>query len=132
MTRLKLLAETYRLRKKDAAFTNRLLRVLARRYQDIGLVERANDFRLQAFEHLKTLLETDLSDLLRLEYLYLAANYARQFGDSAASDRYLEKLNNRIEAISEPELSEHLEYLSELARQTRLIQPGGRFDPGRE
>ena len=130
--RLKLLEEIYQLRKKDAAFNNRLLRVLARQYQDIGLLERANDFRLQAFEQLIAFLETDLADLPRLEYLYLAANYARQFSDIAASDRYLEQLNSAIESISDAELSNHLEYLSALATQTQLIQPGGRLDPVRE
>ena len=129
VTRLELLEEIYRHRTKDAAFNNRLLRVLARQYQYIALLERANDFRLQAYEQMKAFLETDLPDLPRPEYLYLAANYARQFGDIADSDRYLKQLGNAIESISDTALSDHPEYLSALAGQTRLIQPGGRLDP---
>ena len=129
VTRLTLLEDIYRLRKKDAFFENRLLRVFARRYQDMGLLERANGYRLLAFEQLRTLLKTDLPELARLEYLYLAANYARQFGDTAASDRYLVELEAAIQGISDPELAEHLEYMSELAKQSRLIKSGGQLDP---
>ena len=129
VTRLNLLEEIYWHRTKDAAFNNWLLRVLARQYQDIGLLERSNDFRLQAYEQIKAFLETDLPDLPRLKFLYLAANYARQFGDIADSDRYLKQLGKAIEGISDTALSDHLEYLSALAGQTRLIQPGGRLDP---
>ena len=131
VTRLRLLDELYRLRDKDPAFDNRLLRMLARRHQDLGLLERANDYRLPAFEQFKAFLETDLPDLPRLEHLYFAANCTRQFGDIAASDRYLEEFNSAIEGISNTELADHLEYLSALAGQTRLIQPGGRLDPVR-
>ena len=34
-----------------------------------------------------------------------------------------------MEGIADAELAGHLSYLSELAKQTRLIQPGGRLDP---
>ena len=44
--RLELLEGIYRLRNKDPAFDNRLLRVLARHYQDMGLLKRANERRL--------------------------------------------------------------------------------------
>ena len=131
-TRLALLEDTYLLRKKDAHFNNRLLRILAQMYQLTGNVGRANGYRRKAYEQLKTLLEDDLSDLARLEYLYLAANYARQFGDAPASDRYLAQFENTINGISDPELSGHVEYLSELAEQTRLIRPGGMLGPVHE
>ena len=131
-TRLTLLEDIYRLRHKDAHFRNRLLRVLIQLYLVTGSLETANGYRHEAFEQLKTFLEDDLSVSARLEYLYLAANYARQFGDSPASDRYLAQLEDAINGITDPELSAQIKFLAELAKETRLIEPGGRLVPIRD
>ena len=128
-SRLKLLEDTYSLRTTDSQFENKLLRVLARWYQDNGQVDKANGYRRKAFEELKGFLKVELMEERRLEYLYLAANYSRQLGEVAASDRYLVELEKAIENITNPELSGLGEYLSELAKETKLIQPGGQLDP---
>lgn len=127
-TRLELLEGTYRLRAKDVHFENRLLRVLARWYQDLGEVEKANGYRRQAFDRLTVLLQGELSELRRLQYLYVAANYARQFGDPVASDRYLAQLSVAMEGVSDG-VAEQAQYLSQLAEETARIQPGGMLDP---
>ena len=127
-TRLELLEGTYRLRAKDVHFENRLLRALARWYQDLGEVEKANGYRRQAFDELTVLLQGELSELRRLQYLYVAANYARQFGDPVASDRYLAQLSVAMEGVSDG-VAEQAQYLSQLAKETVRIQPGGILDP---
>ena len=109
-TKLGLLEDIYALRNTDAEFGNKLLRVLARWYQNIGHLEKANLYRKKAFVDLKALLGTDLVEERKLEYLYLAANYSRQFGESAESDRYLEELRSAIASIEDPELSGFAEY----------------------
>lgn len=127
--RLKLLEGTYARRDKDPHFDNQLLRVLARWYQELGQLERANEYRRQAFEQIKEFLDTDLAPLDSFQYLYLAANYARQFGQTADSDQYLAQLEEAIEGNADPELESHVEWLSELARETKLIEAGGHLDP---
>ena len=128
-TRLTLLEGIYGLREKEPHFRNTLLRVLAQLYLRTGNLDRANGYRKTAFEQIKAFLDDDLPDLTRFEYLYLAANYARQFGDAAASDRYLAELEETINANSDPELSGYVGYLAELAKETPLIRSGGRLAP---
>ena len=124
-----LLEGTYKLRKMDTRFENELLRVLGRWYQNLGQIDRANEYRRKAFELLKQNLNSDLDEGTKLEYLYLAANYARQFGMVTDSDRYLADLERAIQQITDPKLVAFGEYLSELAGETKLIQVGGKLDP---
>ena len=136
--RLTLLEGVYGLRDKSAHFRNMLLRVLARRYQDLGHFHKANEYRSIAWQQMKNLLETDLEPRRRLEYLYISANYARQAGDTPASDQYLQALNEEIAKAREDlenqpeELEGQAEYLLEAAAETVLITPGGRLEPDRD
>lgn len=133
--RLTLLEGVYGLRDKDAHFRNKLLRVLARRYQDLGNLDRANAYRSIAWQQMKDLLRTDLEPLRRLEYLYLSANYARQAGDTSAIDRYLQTLKEESASVTKDlenkpeELEGQVEYLLQAASETVLITPGGRLEP---
>lgn len=126
---LRLLEGVYALRSGDEEERNRLLRVLARWHQSLGNVETANGYRRQAFDGIKLALAGKLEDQRALEYLYLAANYSRLFGDPQASDRYLAALAAAIAAIKDDQLKGFGEYLTELAKHTPTIQPGGVLDP---
>lgn len=126
---LRLIEGIYALRGGDDQFRNRLLRVLARWHQSLGNVDAANRHRRQAFDGIKLALEGKLADQRALEYLYLAANYSRLFGDAEASDRYLAKLSVAIAGIKDDELKGFGDYLTELAKETPSIKPGGVLDP---
>ena len=126
---LRLLEGIYALRGVNEEFRNRLLRVLARWHQSLGNVEAANRYRRQAFDGIKVALEGKLEEERSLEYLYLAANYARLFGDAEASDRYLSALSAAIAQIKDDKLKGFGNYLAVLAKQTTSIQPGGILDP---
>jgi hypothetical protein len=126
---LRLLEGIYALRGRDDEFRNRLLRVLARWHQSLGNIEAANRYRRQAFDGIKVALEGKLEEGRALEYRYLAANYARLFGDAEGSDRYLAALSAAIAGIKDDKLKDFGAYLAELAKQTRSIQPGGVLDP---
>lgn len=126
---LRLLEGIYSLRGGTEESRNHLLRVLARWQQSLGNVEAANVYRRQAFDGIKVALNGKLEEERTLEYLYLAANYARQFGDAAASDRYLAQLSAAITGIKNKKLTEFGRYLAALAKQTPSIQPGGVLDP---
>ena len=128
----------YGLRDKSPHFRNMLLRVLARRYQNLGHFDKANEYRSIAWQQIRNLLETDLEPRRRLEYLYISANYARQAGDAPASDRYLQVLNEEIVRLREDlenqpeELEGQAEYLLEATSQTVRITPGGRLEPDQD
>lgn len=126
---LRLLEGIYAIRGGNEEFGNRLLRVLARWHQSLGNVEEANRYRRQAFNGIKAALEGKLEEARALEYLYLAANYARLFGDVQASDRYLTSLAAAITGSKNDELKGFGHYLAELAKQTPSIKPGGVLDP---
>ena len=136
--RLRLLEGIYELREKNVHFRNLMLRVLARRYQELGYIERANEYRLIAWTGIKELLLTDLELPRKLEYLFIAANYARQAGDRAASDEYLRKLTNTIDQLSlaDNDRHENLEgqanFLLKVVADTALITPGGRLEPDQD
>jgi len=126
---LRLLEGIYALRGRNEEFRNHLLRVLARWHQSLGKVEAANRYRRQAFNGIKVALNGKLEEERALEYLYLAANYARLFDDATASDRYLAELSAAIAGIKNEKLNGFARYLAALAKQTPSIQPGGILDP---
>lgn len=126
---LRLLEGIYALRGGDEISRNQMLRVLARWHQSLGNVEGANFYRKQAFEGIKVALEGTLDQERTLEYLYLAANYARLFGDTQASDRYRDALLVAIAGIKDDKLKGFGDYLAVLAKQIPLIKPGGILDP---
>ncbi|QSX33321.1 hypothetical protein JYB87_16590 [Shewanella avicenniae] len=128
-TRLALLEHIYALRDTSASFKNRLLRVIARWHQNLGNLEQANQYRQQALAQIKTALAGQLDAYQRLEYLYLAANYSKQFGDDAAADAYLKQLHDAIANADDEQSKNFAAYLNELAPESKLITAGGVLDP---
>jgi len=129
---LRLLAGIYELRHKDDAFNNHLFRVLARWYQELGQSDRAAAYRRRALLGMQQSLKGQIPEGQRLEYLYLAANYTRFFGDTQASDRYIEELHAAVKHLKDGKLAGFAEYLSQLVKETPRIKPGKILDPGKD
>lgn len=127
--KLKLLEGIYSLRKKDEYFSNRLLRILARWYQNLGDLDASNAYRHRALQQIQESLRGNLPEENRLEYLYVAANYSRLFGNPGDSDRYAAELGAAIKNLSDKKLSGFAEYLSELVKDTPKIKAGGKLNP---
>ncbi len=113
----------------SAHYQNMLTRVYARWYQAFGETEKAAVYRKKAFKEIEAFLKTELTLEKKLEYLYLASNYSRYFGDATKSDNFLEQLKTVIEDAKDTEYSGYSEYLSELLADTMYIIPGEAFDP---
>jgi len=128
-TKLELLEKIYALRDTDDTFKNKFLRVLARWHQQLGNNDKANIYRDAAFRGIQSSLKGKLSEINRLEYLYLAANYSRQFGEVEQSDTYLAELTSYMEATQSEEAKGYSEYLREFISDTKLIKIGGKLDP---
>lgn len=128
-SKLNYLEKIYSLRVVDDAFNNRLLRILARWYQDLGNIDKANQYREGALEGIELGLKGDLGEGQRLEYLYLAANYNRQFGNEKASDAYLLELSSYIDTVQDENIEGYAEYLKDLSKETKFIKKGGLLDP---
>lgn len=127
-TKLALMEGIYALRDKDAAFRNTLLRALARWHQDLGDLEKANDYRRQALAQIRTLLEGELPTAERLEYLYVSCNY-EVFLEGADAAGCVARLHAALDANTDEALSGYVDYLRELVEDTPRIRPGGRLDP---
>ncbi|OAD23542.1 conserved hypothetical protein, secreted [Candidatus Thiomargarita nelsonii] len=128
-SKLVLIEGIYSLRNTDHSFKNKLLRVLSRWYQNLGQIEKANDYRRKAFVDIKVKLRTKLPEGQKLEYLYLAANYSRLFGEIDESDKYIKQLITATKNLEDKKLKGFSEYLTKLANETKYIQPGGRLHP---
>ena len=123
------LEKLYEYRDIDPKYRNKLIRVFARWYQGFGDLKKATEYRKIAFSEIEAFLKTDLEPFERLEYLYLAANYARLFGEIDKSDAYLVTLEKTIEAIIDPEVDGYKEYIADLMKETQFIEPGQRVEP---
>lgn len=128
-TKLFLLEKLYSMRKTEKAFKNRILRVMARWYQDLGELDKANEYRKVALDSIKSDLEGELGEYQKLEYLYLAANYTKQFGNDEESGKYITLLKDVIAGVKDEEVKGFAEYLSELVENTKYITQGGALDP---
>ena len=128
-SKLKRLEDIYRLRDADAILKNKLERVLARWYQDLNQIDKANAYRQLAFQGIEQNLTGKLLEPQRLEYLYVAANYSRQLGNAELSDQYLAKLAVELDAVENAELHGFRDYLKSLVLQTKYIKAGGVLDP---
>jgi hypothetical protein len=127
--KLELLENIYALRDTEAGFNNLLHRVLARWYQNIGDLDKANNYRKKALADIEVLLDGKLSELQRLTYLYIAANYTKQFGNEKASQNYLTELMLTVASVKSQDAKNFADYLNELAKDTQFIQVGGVLDP---
>lgn len=127
--KLELLENVYALRETEAAFDNRLHRILARWYQNLGDLDKANGYRKKVLADIEVFLDGELSELQRLNYLYIAANYTKQFGNEKASQNYLTELGLTLGSLKSQEAKNFADYLKELAKDTQFIQVGGVLDP---
>ena len=67
---------------------------------------------------------------LKMEYLFVSANYAREFGDGAESDRLLTELDAALAAAAnDAETADYAAYLKGLLDASRRISPGGKLAP---
>ncbi len=128
-SKLELLENIYKLRKKDDVFRNRLIRVLAYWYEDLGDIKKANEYRRIALEEIEGYLKKEMSEGQKLDYLYLAANYHRQLGDAKSSDKYLQLLRTAVDNLKDDKLKGHSAFLLELSEETKQIVPGGILRP---
>ncbi len=119
----------YSLRELTPEYKNRLDRIFARWHQRLGNLERAATYRKKAYADIEKSLLFELTDYKRLEYFYLAANYAKYFDERQKSEEYLLKLKTEINRISGTELKGYGRYLTELAEHIQYIEPGGVLDP---
>ena len=127
--KLALLEQTYALREKDEFFKNKLLRILARWQQSLGNLDKANNYRARAFQEIQHALNGDLDGYKRLEYLYLATNYSKQFAEQNKNVGYLDDLETALKSVTDPELKGYAGYLSELIKDSVYINEGGKLDP---
>ena len=69
--------------------------------EENGEIELANGYRRKALVDIEKDLKEDIGGYKKLEYLYLAANYKRQFGNSAKSDAYVGALEVAIKELKD-------------------------------
>ena len=129
ISKLKLLETIYSFRHLSDELNIRNKRVFAYLYEQKDKFKLANYFRKTALNEINQLLKTGLSEYKKLEYLYVAANYERQFGNVANSDLRLTSLKMAIANIQDDELNNFGRYLLKLSEETLLIQPGGKLAP---
>ncbi|HYM87057.1 MAG TPA: hypothetical protein VET30_10015 [Pseudoxanthomonas sp.] len=106
-------------------------RILAYDFETIA------DDPLRARQHrqaaLKIMLERLADETLpqprRMEYLFVSANYLREYGDSARADRLLLQLEVLIAAMGEAGGQGYPAYLRSMLPSARSIAPGGRLAP---
>ncbi|SEH08573.1 DUF2225 domain-containing protein [Candidatus Venteria ishoeyi] len=130
-TKLVLLEQIYALREKDSTFKNKLIRTLARWYQEIGNIDKANAYRKTALIDIEKQLSKSLPEIQRLEYLYLAMNYSMQAGDQKKGGEYREKLESALSSVTDTDKNTkgYSEYLKELMPASKFITSGGTIDP---
>jgi hypothetical protein len=132
LSKLAYLEGLYAVRDLNDEYRNILLRIFARYHQEAGFYEEANEYRKKALRQIESDLEKELRPELTAEYLYLAANYHRQFGDLPLSDEYLLRLDQQLELIKSDALQDFKKYITELAPLSSLITPGGALEPSHE
>ncbi|MFT4178244.1 MAG: hypothetical protein QM612_02090 [Thermomonas sp.] len=122
----------YALRKVEPDAKSRILRALAYQYESNGLQAKANELRSQAAAIMETrLADEKLEPMLRLQYLFVTANYARELGQVESSDQKLKQLSPLLaDASTDEKLKGYAEYVQELIVSARKIAPGGRLAPG--
>jgi hypothetical protein len=127
---LLLLQESYGQRRVDREFRIRLLRVLAY-YYDATLhdYDTAARFRKEALDLIEEALSTELDEGKKLEYLFVAAAYYREFGDAERSDGKVAELTSALQSSSDDKLKDYVEYLSSLRQDIARIVPGGSLAP---
>ncbi|WP_223787488.1 hypothetical protein [Marinicella meishanensis] len=132
LSKIQYLEGLYAVRDLNDEFRNKLLRVFARYHQEAGLYEQADAYRQQALAQIDSELVAGVRPELMVVYLYLGANYHRQFGHHSKSDEYLLRLHEGLQSIEEESLQDLKAYLLDLAPLSQLITPGGALEPNHE
>ena len=76
---------------------------------------------------LERLADESLGQGTRLEYLFVSANYLREFGDATRADRLLAQLEMQIVNAGSGEFASYAAYLQAMLPAARTIAPGGRL-----
>lgn len=123
------LEAVYALRDLDPAARLRFARAIAYQFESLGDQQRADRMRRVVRDEIgKNLEDAALAADLRLQYLFVAANYAREFGDTAESDRLLAELETALRAAPAEE-NGYAQYLKDSLDGARKIAPGGKLAP---
>jgi hypothetical protein len=106
-------------------------RVMAYDFESMaGDTDRAAAHRKAALEiMLGRLADESLAPALRMEYVFVSANYARESGDTGRADRLLVQLEALIAASAGTPTEDYAHYLGTLLPSARDIAPGGRLAP---
>lgn len=123
------LEKIYSLRESGKEFQNRLLRVLAYQYESSGEIELANSYRRKALKSIEMSLKDEIPEQQKLEYLFLATTYNKQFGDDDRYSLYLNYLIDSLANLKDKELTGYAEYLERLIQEVEGIELGGVLAP---
>ncbi len=129
--KLERLRAIYALRTLDPDRRLSMDRVLAYQYESAGGQAAADGLRRAALRGMaQRLQDAALPARLKMEYLFVSANYAREFGDGAESDRLLTELDAALAAAAnDAETADYAAYLKGLLDASRRISPGGKLAP---
>lgn len=78
---------------------------------------------------LARLADESLPPATRMEYVFVCANYVREFGDSARADRLLSQLEALVAGSVGSRAESYAQYLRSLLPLAKTIAPGGRLAP---
>lgn len=129
--KLERLEAIYALRQLAPDARARIQRAIAYQYEADGQQGKADALRASAGAIISSRLQDPaIAPDLRLQYLFVSANYARERGDVAEADRQLEALASQLASAAKDEkLKDYAEYLGALVAPSRNIVPGGALAP---
>jgi hypothetical protein len=127
--KLELLEGCYALRAASTDQNLRVLRALAYQYEELSDQAAADSRRRSALALILAALDTELKPAQRLEYLFVAAAYQREFGQTKASDANLRQLRSLLKKSRDGDLANYVRYLRELMADIPRIEPGGKLAP---
>ncbi len=128
------------LRRADALYALRELkperRALIHRILAYDFERLANDTDRSAHHRkaalaimLDRLADETLMPSTRMEYVFVSANYLREFGDSARAERLFSQLETLIADSAGSQAENYAQYLQSLLESARKIAPGGYLAP---
>ena len=106
-------------------------RILAYDFERMAVdSDRSTFHRKAALEiMLDRLADETLSLATRMEYVFVSANYLREFGDPARAERLYSQLEWLITQSTGSQTESYAQYLQSLLVSARTIAPGGRLAP---
>ncbi len=127
--KVELLEGCYALRGLSTEKHLQMLRAVAYQYEELGDEAAADSRRRSALALIRAALDTELKPGKRLEYLFVAAAYQREFGQTEASDASLEQLGTLLKESHAEDVANYVKYLGELIADVPRIVPGGKLAP---